>query len=144
MISKEYTIEEAFKIGLLEHGERVCISSLYFPTRFILKKIEDTLHTVSINYIDAVLTKVPLFRSPNNEIFVQFNAGRYMEKEIAELISSNLLTYEPYLRATSNLLNHKGRYCFKIVTSPEVIVHFLGKEEFPTLKLPLQTAYLFD
>ena len=144
MINKKYTLKDAFEIGILKHGELVSINSLYFPMKNTIKKINGIFHTFSINRtLNVDLWHIPVLIDSDNRIFVQFTEERYIQKEIAESIASDLLTYEPYLSATVKLLKHSGRYCFKIEISPEVIVYFKGKEEFPCLELPPQTAYVF-
>lgn len=147
MISKKYTLREAFEKRLLESDEYVNIEGLYTPRKKIVQK--DSWGTLSVlslySYFgENKLKQATILKGSDGAIKVIL----YREdttSNTANLVASKLLSDDLYGIKVScsqySKNDYKENWSFTICINPDIIVRFEGEEEAPFLELPPHVAY---
>lgn len=147
MISKKYSLREAFEKRLLESDDEVNIAGLYKPLRKIVRK--DSWGTLSVlslySYFgESAFQQVEIQKASDGAIVVCFYK-KDTTSNIANLVASRLLSDDLYgVKASCNLYSKDGfreNWRFTVVLNPDIIVRFEGIEEVPYLELPPHVAY---
>lgn len=147
MISKKYSLREAFEKRLLESDEEVNIEGLYKPLRKIVQK--DSWGTLSVlslySYFgETALRRAEILKASDGAIEVIFY-NKNTTSNAANLVASKLLSDDLYgIKASCALYAKDGfqeKWRFIITINPDIIVRFEGEEEMPYLELPPHVAY---
>lgn len=142
MIKNIYTLQEAFRIGLLEECEVVDLKPLYMPyKKKLIKSYVEEYRIFSLRYVSTSLGGRIYHRA--GSIFVMCDLKlpitNYSSCPVEKLCSAvcDLLSNEMYkIKATC-----KDANTYKIEIGPDINVKFVGEDEIPTLILPEHTAY---
>ena len=147
MISKKYSLREAFEKRLLESGDEVNIAGLYKPLRKIVQK--DSWGTLSVlslySYFgESAFQQVEITKASDGAIEVIFYR-KNTTSNTANLVASRLLSDDSYgIKASCYEYSKDGyreNWRFTVVLNPDIIVRFEGEEEMPYLELPPHVAY---
>lgn len=141
MIKGIYTLQEVFRIGLLEEVEVVDLKPLYMPYRKkLIESYVEEYRVFSLRHVSTSLKGRIYYRY--GSIFVicdiELPTNHYSHAE-GKLRSAvcDLLSNEMYkIKAT-----YKDANTYKIEIGPDINVKFVGEAEIPTLILPEHTAY---
>lgn len=147
MISKKYSLQEAFEKRLLESDEYVNTESLYTPRKKIVQ-IDSfgLLRELSLySYFgEDTLRRAEILKASDGAIKVFFYK-KNTTSSTANLVASKLLSEDIYgIKASCNLDSQEGyqeEWRFIITINPDIIVRFEGEEETPVLELPPHKAY---
>ena len=147
MISKKYSLREAFEKRLLESDEEVNIEGLYKPLRKIVQKdCWGTLSVLSLySYLgETALRQATILKASDGAIEVGFYK-KNTTSNIANLVASRLLSDDLYgIKATCyqySKEDYRENWKFTVVLNPDIIVRFEGEEEDTFLELPPHVAY---
>lgn len=143
MISKKYTLQEAFDKKLLKDWDTVNIRGLYTPCKSIPVRHYTQLVALSLeSYFGERFFGefVEISRDLENMISVRvIKSNTY--KEQATLVASKLLSDETHnIKATCKHW-YDEEWEFRVVLNPDIIVRFEGEEENAFLELPVHAAY---
>lgn len=145
MISKKYSLREAFEKRLLESGEHVNLEGLYTP----YKKIPQIgryggMSVLSLkSYFKEDALKNAEIRLKEGKTITVTVRRKSTDSDTASLIAAKLLADDVHnIKATCRPCFYDSEtWEFIVVLNPDIIVRFEGKEEKPFLELPPHVAY---
>lgn len=140
MIKGIYTLQEVFRIGLLEEYEVVDLKPLYMPYRKkLIETYIDRYSIFSLRYVSTFLEGKIYYRADSIFVICDIELpNNSCKEEELRLAICDLLSNEMYgISATVT----KTKDTYKIEIGPDINVKFVGEDEIPTLILPEHTAY---